>query len=313
VATLKKIFYRLKFILSAVILGLFISLAAGLFPNESGISIPEIKHYGYPLPWLVTNLNGPTEYAIVNLVVDVVFWTIISLITLILMQGIATKLNTSFNSKKLLLILVLFLPLGVLMDLIHELGHGFWGTLVGGRLTYLQITYFILYPYLAVTSNFQLGAAGIEGLIYGSFAYGLMLLGGSMTTNITSWIIALSLHRTNLSSTPRIMLKVLGLFGILDLPFYVIFPQIGLYHWFILGGGEAEPLIGTRMMGIPDLLLYTIITLSTLGLVFFYFRSTWEKASARIKSLASVHFCGLLALSEELDFTCVRDILARAN
>jgi hypothetical protein len=124
------------------------------------VGIPEIKRYGHPLFWLITNLNGPSEYIITNLVLDMVFWVTISFIALFVISKISDKLEITVDSKNLLLPLILFVPLGLIMDVIHELEHGVFGTLVGGRLTYIQIAYFIIYPRLAVTPEFQLGAAG---------------------------------------------------------------------------------------------------------------------------------------------------------
>ena len=274
---------RLKLILGALTLGVLASFATGLIPNDPGMSLPEIKRYGRPLFWLITNLNGPTEYVITNLLIDMVFWVTISFIALFLIDKTCAKLEITVDFKSLFLPLVLFVPLGLLMDVIHELGHGVWGTLVGGRLTYIQIAYFIIYPSLAVTPQFRLGAAGIEGLPYGSFSYGLMLLGGSMTTSTASWVIAIILLKMSLSNRAQVALKVLGLFGILDLPFYIVFPQMGLGHWIFLGGCGAEPLNGTRMMGIPDFAFYLAVVISTFGLVFFYFRHACEKALKGIK------------------------------
>jgi len=277
---------RFKSIFGGTFLGVLVSLATGLVRNEPGIGIPGISHYGYPLVWRVTNLNGPTEYVLTNLLMDTAFWVAVSLIALTILKKIAApKLGTSFNYKTLLLPLALFIPLGLVMDFVHEFGHAVWGTAVGGRLTYMQIAYLIIYPRLALTPQFQLGSAGVDGLTYGSSAYGLMLLGGSMTTSIASWLIALILLKTSLGKKTQVALKVLGLFGILDLSFYVLFPQIGLGHWIFLGGCEPEPLSGARMMGIPDPAFYLMVVLSTLGLAFLYFKPLCEKAANRIKTL----------------------------
>jgi len=289
VVTLRKETLRLKSALGALILGVLVSFATGLLPNESGMGIPEIKRYGRPLFWLLTNLNGPTEYVIINLIVDIVFWVIIAFFVLFLIGKISVKLEITIDSRKLLLPLVLFVPLGLLMDVIHELGHSFWGTLVGGRLTHIQMAYFIIYPSLAVTPEFRLGAAGVEGLTYGSFVYGLMLLGGSMTTNIASWIIATILPKMSLSNSVQVALKVLGLFGVLDLPFYIAFPQMGLCHWIFLGGCGAEPLNGTRMMGIPDFAFYLAVVISMFGLIFLYFRPARERLWKGLRRLLTIY------------------------
>jgi len=274
---------RLKSIVGPMVCGVLVSLATGLVRNDPGIAIPEIKHYGYPLVWLVTSLNGPIEYVPTNLVIDTAFWVTISLIASIILKNIAVpKLGISVNYKALFLPLILFIPLGLVMDFVHESGHAIWGTAVGGRLTYMKIAYLEIYPRLTLTPEFVLGYVIVEGLTT-EFASGLTSLGGSMTTNIASWLIALILLKTRLGNKTQVVLKVLGLFGLLDLPFYVLFPQIGLRHWVFLGGCGPEPLQGARRMGIPDPAFYVMVVLATLGLAFLYFRPFWEGIWKRIK------------------------------
>jgi hypothetical protein len=88
-----------------------------------------------------------------------------------------------------------------------------------------------------------------------------------------------------LDNRTQVALKILGFFGMLDLPFYVIFPQIGLQHWIFLGGGEPEPLLGARKMGIPDPIFYLIVVLTTLGLIFLYFENIRVKVANKIRTL----------------------------
>ncbi|GEM_PF-913810 len=253
-------------------------MATGLVRNEPEISIPEIKHYGYPLYWIVTNLNGPTEYVLTNLAIDAAFWFIISLLILIILERIAPHtLGKSVNYKSLFLPLVLFIPLGLIMDFVHELSHAVWGIAVGGRLTYMKISYLEIYPRFSLTSTFVLGVAQVEGLTT-EFAYGLTSLGGSLTTNIVAWLLALLLLRVKFGYRTQVALKTLGFFGILDLPFYVLFPQMGLQHWIFLGGWKPEPLIGARKMDIPDPAFYITVVFSTFGLVILYFKPFWESA-----------------------------------
>lgn len=281
---------QLKLILGAIICGFLASLGTGTIINESGMSIPEVKRYGYPLAWLVTNLNGPTEYVLVNLVMDTAFWIIILLVTFTFLEKIAfPSLGIAIDRKLFLLLAILFIPLGLVMDFVHESGHAVWGTAVGGRLIYMKITYLEIYPRLHISPQFCLGCVNVNGLAYDSVAYGLMLLGGSMTTNIASWILGLILFKTSFGDKTQIALKVLGLFGILDLPFYVVFPQIGLGHWIFLGGGcGPEPLKGARMIGVPDSVFYLIVALSTFGLVLLYSKTLRESVSNRIKTLFSL-------------------------
>ena len=266
----------------AIVLGIVMSLATGLVRNEPGMSIPEIDRFGYPLVWRVTDLNGPTEYIVTNLGVDTVFWAAVSLAGLIILSRITVRSGVTANHRTLLMVLVLFVPLGLAMDLIHECGHAVWGTAIGGRLTCMKIAYLEIYPQLAITPNFELGLARAEGLKT-DFSHGFMLIGGSMTTNIASWLLALVMLGAKLGPNTQLVLKIMGLFGLLDLPFYVVFPQIGLRHWIFLGGHTPEPLMGSRMLGIHDPVFYSIVFLTTLGLTFLYFESLRKKALSRIR------------------------------
>jgi hypothetical protein len=277
---------RLKPLFGATLLGLILSLATGLVVKPE-ISIPEIRHYGYPLFWRETNLNGSTVYSLSNLAIDIAFWMIASIIAFAILEIAVHKVGRTVDYKMLLFGLALLIPLGLVMDFIHESGHAIWGTAAGGRLTYMQIAYFEIYPQPAITPEFRLGYAQVEGLTT-QFASGLMSLGGSLTTYIASWLIALILLAVSLGYKIQLALKILGLFGFLDLPLYVLFPQLGLPHWIFIGGCTPEPLIGARKMGIPDPIFYTMVILSTLGLVFAYFKPLRDKLwkmTTRIRDL----------------------------
>lgn len=175
------------------------------------------------------------------------------------------------KTRTLLLSLALFLPLGLAMDVLHELGHALSGIAAGGTLRCMKIAYLEVYPQLAVTTGFTLGYIEVTGLPT-SFAQGLFLLSGSLTTHIVSWLLVVILLRTRLRPEAQVALRVLALFGLLDLPFYVLFPQVGLPHWILIGGNVPEPMLGARKMGLPDLVFYVIVTLTSLGLVFLYSR-----------------------------------------
>jgi len=273
----------LKLLVMAAASGIAVSLATGLYENRGQVGIPENKYYGYPLVWRVTSLDGSAEYLMTNFALNFGLWFVISFLTLFFLWKILfPKLRINISYKTFLLPAALFIPLSLVMDFVHEFGHAMWGILTGGSLTYMQIAYFQIYPKIAVTSQFVLGLTAIDGLVFGSFEYGLMLLGGSMTTNIFSWILALILLKTSFGNKEQTALKILGFFGAADLPFYIIFPQMGLNHWILLGGSEPEPLVGARMMGLPDYMLYTIAAISTLGLILLYSKSLREKLMAKL-------------------------------
>jgi len=268
-----------------IICGILLSLATGLIENQPEASIIGFTYYGYPLVWLITKTLQPTEFRFTNLAVDAAFWITISFLAFIFLEKIVhLKLGVSFKYREFFLLLVLFILLGLVMDFVHESGHAFWGIAVGGRLTYMKIAYFEIYPRFTITPQFCLGCVEVAGLLT-DFEHGLFLLGGSLTTNIISWLLALILLKTKFQYRTQVALKILGLFGLLDLPFYVVFPQIGLRHWIFLGGGTPEPLLGARNIGIPDPVFYVTTVLTTLGLAFIYFKTIWEKAWKRIKTL----------------------------
>jgi hypothetical protein len=276
----------LRLLFAALTCGITASLATVFFENRGQVGIPENKYYGYPLVWRITSLDGSTEYAATNFALNFGFWFVISfLVLLFLWKFLFLKLGISTSYKTFLLPASLFIPLGIVMDFVHEFGHALWGTIMGGTITYMQIAYFQIFPQIAITPHFVLGLTMIEGVTCGSPAYGVMLLGGSITTNIVSWIIALILLKTSFGNKKQAALKILGLLGMADLPFYVIFPQIGLSHWIFLGGNTPEPLIGARMIGIFDVVFYIFIAASTFGLILLYFRSLREKVLAELKAI----------------------------
>jgi hypothetical protein len=176
----------------------------------------------------------------------------------------------SHNFLKVLGFIVLFVFTGVLMDFIHEVGHVLWGTLVGGQLRYFQLTFFTFYPQVGLAQSFELGCVVMGGFA-SDFNYGLFMLGGSMTTNVAAWLLSLVLLSSRFGKKIRWPIKLLALFGVLDLPFYVVLPQLGLHHWIILGGLTPEPLVGARFMGVPDTVFYVLVFLSTLDLFLLNF------------------------------------------
>ena len=272
--------------IGAVVVGGFTAMATGLLRNESGLSIPETQRYGHPLVWRITNLNGPSDYLLSPLALDVAFWVTLSVIACFVLKRLGMKGEIAVPYRTLVLPLVLLIPFGLAMCLIHEVGHGLWGTLAGGRLLYIQVAYVIIDPYgIRCSPHFQLGAAAVDGLTYGSSGYGLMLLGGSMMTSIAAWVLGLVLLKINVSSRTQVALKVFSLWGILDLPFYVVFPQMGLGHWIVFGGRGPEPLTGARMMGVPDAVFYLVVVLSTIGLVVLHFRPVWNRVVNETKRI----------------------------
>jgi len=272
---------KVKPLLVTIVGGLSLSLLTGLLRNSPEFSIIGATYYGYPLVWRITKTLQPADILHLNLVLDIAFWTLTSFLALVTMKKVAPKgrcFQTSRGDSKnpkhktFFLFLILFLPLGLAMDLIHELGHALCGKAVGGTLTCMKIAFFQIYPSFAITPEFILGYAAVDG-VSSSLARGVFLLGGSLTTNMASWLIALILLKISLGHKAQVALWTLGLFGLLDLPFYIFLPQMGLQHWLFLGGSQVEPLIGAKLMGIPDPIFHLIVGLTTLMLIFLYVKA----------------------------------------
>jgi hypothetical protein len=206
------------------------------------------------------------------------FWGLIIFLAFIILTRdqeawqLRQKVKSTFTGstyKRFLPWFLVSLPIGFVMDLIHESGHALWGIVQGGVLTYMQIAFFQIYPVLSLANDFRLGYTVVEGMS-SSFSRGVFLLGGSLTTHVASWLLTLILVRVRLGYKTRVLFWTLGLLGLLDLPFYIFFPQIGLKHWIFVGGSSAEPLIGARLMGLPDPLFYFLFGFTTLFLGFLY-------------------------------------------
>jgi hypothetical protein len=255
-----------------------ISLALGFVENSPSASIIGSKSYGYPIAWrvVITSLTITVNYDYGNLIADSIFWFFTVYLTFELIHRTKTgKMKEILKSKKLVLFIIIFLLSIIVMDFLHEFGHALWGTASGGKLTFMQITYFIIYPQFELTSNFQLGYV-IVTEFSSSFAHGLFLLGGALTTNIVAWFIGIILLKREFRYEIGFALKMLGVIGLLDLPLYVFLPQIGLRHWIFLGGDRTEPLIGAREMGILDPIFYLAVLVTTFCLTMLYFKSFRE-------------------------------------
>jgi hypothetical protein len=265
-------------LLTAGVLGLGLSLFTGLLENRPDASLIGASYYGLPLAWRPVKTFQPSEIQPLPLALNMAIWGVILFLALMLLPGdreawpLCHNVKTAvsgFPYRRFLPWVLVSLPVGFLMDLFHESGHALWGTMQGGTLTYLQIAFFQLYPFLALAPDFRLGYTVVEGLS-SPFSRGVFLLGGSVTTHVASWLLGLLLQRRHLGYNTRVLLWTLGLFGLLDLPFYVFFPQIGLQHWIFIGGSSAEPLLGARLMGLPDPLFYFLTGLATLFLGVLY-------------------------------------------
>ena len=134
----------------------------------------------------------------------------------------------------------------------------------------------------------MLGLVRIEGL--SGFNFGFFLLGGAFSTNVVSWLVGLFLLRRKFIGNIRICLRVFGLFGLLDLPLYVILPQLGFRHWLLVGGTQPEPLIGARMMGISDLIFYAFVVLTSVGLISLYYQPMRNYIQSTILSFRQTLF-----------------------
>jgi len=77
---------ELKKVLMALVGGIAITLLTGLMPNTPGMLVGA-SWYGYPLAWLIRMVVAPEYFPwkveIVGLIADIVVWTLIVLVILL--------------------------------------------------------------------------------------------------------------------------------------------------------------------------------------------------------------------------------------
>lgn len=277
--------FRLKQIIIATLFGTIISLILGLFENISS-GIIGAKSYGYPFVWRteITTMTTTINYNFSNLIFVILIWFSIAFIVLELIQNLRYGTTDVYDLKKPISLFAILFCMAIILCFIHEFGHIIFGTIAGGNLTYLQIGNIIFYPKFEMASNFQLGFVQFTGFTT-SFEHGLFLLGGSLTSNIAALLIGFIIIKRELGQLTKNVLKIGGIIGLLDLPFYVFLPQIGLKHWIIIGGENPEPLIGASQMGISDFVFYLITFLITFILVLIYFQPIRNNISDKIRFL----------------------------
>jgi hypothetical protein len=75
---------RLKFIVIGVVTGILVSIITGYVENTLVISIPEVRHYGFPLVWrwsLFLQHPDLVYYDFTNFAFNTGFWIVLSLIS----------------------------------------------------------------------------------------------------------------------------------------------------------------------------------------------------------------------------------------
>lgn len=85
----------LKLLFAALVCGLLATLATGAIRNDPEAGLPEVRHYGYPLAWLVTDMNGPTQCLAANFALDAAFWAVVALLVLALLRRLSVQSGKS--------------------------------------------------------------------------------------------------------------------------------------------------------------------------------------------------------------------------
>lgn len=181
--------------------------------------------------------------------------------------------------KSKILIVLVFLVLLILVSILalfmHEFGHGWTATLLGGEFLSVYV-----YPGIQVWPEFGVPFSGewegYAGLMYynygphwesGGWQTGLVSLMGSGTNLMFSFIALLALW----AFQPRGLMKwILAAEGLMymDIFLYTFATLAGGRHLIFVGGEQPEPLLGAMEMGIPR-----DAFLAAVGVIFILF--TW--------------------------------------
>ena len=263
-----------KLLLSAwaMVSGVFAALLSGLFEQSSKGGMLGAKNFGYPWIWRSNIVQSSTQNIVRfdNLAADIAFWSIIIFIVFLLAERFALKRSNSLlSNRRFVYSAALLMPMGLLIGLIHELGHVLAGTALGGTIAYLQVGFVELYPKLTIASQFKLGSVIVTGLPSPT-QQGLLLLAGSLSSTIAALTIGVLLYTRKMDYRSTYYLKIIGILGLLDLPFYATFSSMGLRHWILFGETQPEPLIGARQIGIPDPIFYLAVAAITFALILLY-------------------------------------------
>jgi len=280
---------KLLLLVGAMVSGVFAAMLSGLFEQSSKGGMLGAKNFGYPWIWRSNIVQSSTQNIVRfdNLAADIAFWSIIIFILFLLAERFALKRpNSLLSNKRFVYSAALLMPMGLLIGLIHELGHALAGTTLGGTLAYIQVGFFELYPKLTIASQFKLGSVIVTELPSPT-QQGLLLLAGSLSSTITALTIGVLLYTRKMDYRSTHYLKIIGILGLLDLPLYVTFSSMGLRHWILFGETQPEPLIGARQIGIPDPIFYLAIAAITFALILLYSKKSrtltlkWLKTTAK--------------------------------
>lgn len=270
---------RLRLLALSMVCGIIVTVLSGLFEHDFEGGMLGAKSFGYPWVWRSNIVQSATASIVRfdNLAADMAFWLITFFVVLLFVERFVFKRPDSLlSNKRFVFSAVLLVPMGFLMGLFHELGHIFVGTAFGGTLSYFQVGFLELYPKIAIASQFSLGSVNVIGL-FTPLQHGLFLLAGSSTASAVALVIGFLLSTKEMGDRIRLSLKILGVFGLLDMPFYVAFSSLGFRHWIFLGENRPEPLIGARQLGIPDPIFYFAVSIIMFVLILLY--SKWARFS----------------------------------
>jgi hypothetical protein len=168
--------------------------------------------------------------------------------------------------------LLLAITVALLGLVIHEAGHAITAVLCGGQVTKVKILTLQLWPAVR-----WIEWDGLFGAIWyhGTNRDGLVLLMGSGTTAALGLCAAIALQFT----APRSFLRNVSLAAAVLLPLdilsYSVFPSLGLRHWIVFGGHDAEPLEGALETGMTPAAYFTALAVFALicyGLVYLRLR-----------------------------------------
>jgi len=90
----------LRLFLGALVCGVTVSLVTGIIENPpDAFSIIGARYYGYPLVWRVTMTLQPDDLWFSNLMVDIIFWIVISFAALVATQLISERLSRNRDAQ----------------------------------------------------------------------------------------------------------------------------------------------------------------------------------------------------------------------
>ena len=180
------------------------------------------------------------------------------------------------RSIKTILVLLLGCAVFLLGTFTHEGGHAIVAAAFGQPIHSIAIIPGIqVYPTVRCI-HWNGAIAWVDAdLPTGRWEHGFFLVMGCGLTAFFAylWLLVAAFSRRSLKA----ILLGASVGYAWDMFLYATMPLLGLRHWIIIGGDRAEPLVGARLMGLPDWVFWSFLSIHFVIFHWFFIQVSRRK------------------------------------